>query len=257
MSQTGVHHASPYLPVLRAPAELASLRRLLTGKPARPVHLDGFLPAGQAARLAGALRAMPRWTRSPVLWDDALLETTPVALEEFRDAPSRRRAAVRQVAQDIPKLFDDGSTFPAGHRAALSDFFVFAGMGPVLVDLLAQWIAPGAPITTNVEFARYGTDDYLGEHSDTGSDTLFVLNLYLDEAYKQSDGGVLGFRNEEGEEFLMPARYNSLSVMPIRRGCVHWVSPWRRDSVGRHTVSIAATPTADRDETAEKAVRHA
>ncbi|MGW5215284.1 hypothetical protein ACWEQO_29855 [Streptomyces sp. NPDC004051] len=254
MSRTTTHHASPYLPALRAPEELAALGELLTRTPARPVHLDGFLPPDQADRLAAALRAMPHWALSPVLWDDALRETTPVTMEEFRNAPPRLQAARRQVAQDIPALFDDGSSYSALHRKSLSDFFVFAGMGPVLVDLLAQWVAPGNPVTTNVEFARYGRDDYLGEHSDTDSDTLFVLNLYLDEAYEESDGSVLGFRNEEGEEFLMPPRYNSLSVMPIRPGCVHWVTPWHRDSAGRHTASLAASPVAA---PAEAAVRHA
>ncbi|MEU2771198.1 MULTISPECIES: 2OG-Fe(II) oxygenase [Streptomyces] len=212
--------------------------------PARPVHLDGFLPRDEAARLASAVRTMPDWTRSPVVWDEEYRETTPVTLDEFHAAPPRRRAAVRQVAQDIPALFDEGSPYPARHRESLSDFFVFAGMGPVLVELLGRWLAPGSPVTTNVEFARYGTDDYLGEHSDTDSDTLFVLNLYLDEAYRDSDGGVLGFRNEKGEKTLMHPRYNSLSVMPIRPGCVHWVTPWRRADVGRHTVSIAASPVA-------------
>lgn len=255
MSPTNVHHASPYRPAPRATEELTALGALLTRKPARPVHLDGFLPPDQAARLAAALGAMPDWARSPVLWDEDHRETTPVTLDEFHAAPPRRRAAVRQVARSIPALFDDDSPYPAPHRESLSDFFVFAGMGPVLVELLGRWVAPGSPVTTNVEFARYGTDDYLGEHSDTDSDTLFVLNLYLDEAYRESDGGVLGFRNEKGEETLMPPRYNSLSVMPIRPGCVHWVTPWRRAGVGRHTVSIAASPVAGT--AAGAAVRHA
>ncbi|WP_298556411.1 2OG-Fe(II) oxygenase family protein [Streptomyces luteogriseus] len=240
MTDTTARHASPYGAAPRTSGELDALGELLTRNPARPVHLDGFLLTDQAARVAEAVREMPQWASTPALWNEDLLATRPATPEEFRAAAPRLRAALRQVAQDIPALFDDDSAYAGRFRRDLSDFFVFAGMGPVLVDLLARWVAPGGPLTTNIEFARYDRGDFLGEHSDTDSDTLFVLNLYLDEAYARSDGGILGFRNEQGEEFLMPPRYNSLSVMPIRHGCVHWVTPWLRDGVGRQTVSIAA-----------------
>ncbi|PNG20695.1 2OG-Fe(II) oxygenase [Streptomyces cahuitamycinicus] len=240
MTDTTARQVSPYGPAPRTPGELTSLTQLLTENPARPVHLDGFLPADQAARIAEAVRAIPHWASSPALWNEDLLATRPATAEEFHAASPELRAAIRQVAQDIPALFDDDSAYAEPLRRGLSDFFVFAGMGPVLVDLLARWVAAEGPLTTNIEFARYDRGDFLGEHSDTDSDTLFVLNLYLDEAYTEGDGGVLGFRNEQGEEFLMPPRYNSLSVMPIRHGCVHWVTPWLRDRVGRQTVSIAA-----------------
>jgi hypothetical protein len=244
MTDTTARPVSPYGPALRTPDELAALASLLTRHPARPVHLDGFLPADQAARISQAVRAMPRWATAPVLWNHDRRATRPATAEEFHAAPPRLQGAIRQVAQDIPALFDDDSAYAVPFRRDLSDFFVFAGMGPVLVDLLARWVAPEGPLTTNIEFARYGRGDFLGEHSDTDSDTLFVLNLYLDEEYDERDGGTLGFRNEEGEEFLMPPRYNSLSVMPIRQGCVHWVTPWLRDGVGRQTASIAARPAA-------------
>ncbi|MEU5091340.1 hypothetical protein [Streptomyces sp. NPDC021356] len=233
---------SPFRPADRSPAERAGLAELLRATPARPVHLDGFLPDAQARALGETVRAMPTWEASAVLWDADRLATRPATLEEWRAAAPEERAAVREVARDIPALFDDGSPYPAELRVRLSDFFVFAGMGPDLRDLLGRWTAPGRPLTTNVEFARYRCGDTLGEHSDAESDTLFVLNLYLDPAYRAGDGGVLGFRDEEGREHLMPPRFNSLSVMPIRPGCVHWVTPWRADRVGRHTVSIAAVP---------------
>ncbi|MFI1717579.1 hypothetical protein [Streptomyces litmocidini] len=232
-----------FRPADRSPAELAALAALLRAVPARPVHLDGFLPHEQARALGETVRALPTWEASAVLWNPDRLATRPATPEEWRAAAPEERAAVRDVARGIPALFDDGSRYPAEHRARLSDFFVFAGMGTVLRDLLHRWTAPGSPLTTNVEFARYRHGDTLGEHSDAESDTLFVLNLYLDPAYGADDGGVLGFRDEEGREHLMPPRFNSLSVMPIRPGCVHWVTPWRADRVGRHTVSIAAVPT--------------
>ncbi|MFD8204876.1 hypothetical protein ACFV2S_00485 [Streptomyces sp. NPDC059695] len=233
----------PFRPSGRSRAELDALAALLTTVPARPVHLDGFLPAEQARALGETVRAMPTWETSAVLWNPDRLATRPATPEEWRAASPGERAAVRDVARDIPALFDDGSPYPAEHRARLSAFFVFAAMGPVLRDLLDRWTAPGGALTTNVEFARYRRGDTLGEHSDAESDTLFVLNLYLDPGYGADDGGILGFRDEEGREHLMPPRFNSLSVMPIRPGCVHWVTPWRADRVGRHTVSIAAVPT--------------
>ncbi|MFC9590108.1 hypothetical protein ACFTUC_10080 [Streptomyces sp. NPDC056944] len=232
----------PFRPADRSRAELDALAALLTAVPARPVHLDGFLPERQARALGETVRAMPTWETSAVLWNTDRRATRPATPEEWRAAAPGERAAVRDVARDIPALFDDGSRYPAEHRARLSDFFVFAGMGTVLRDLLDRWTSPGGPLTTNVEFARYRYGDTLGEHSDAESDTRFVLNLYLDPSYRAGDGGVLGFRDEEGREHLMPPRFNSLSVMPIRPGCVHWVTPWRADRVGRHTVSIAAVP---------------
>ncbi|MFE5589903.1 hypothetical protein [Streptomyces sp. NPDC056549] len=232
----------PFRPADRSRAELDALAALLTAVPARPVHLDGFLPEQQARALGETVRAMPTWETSAVLWNPDRRATRPATPEEWRAAAPGERAAVRDVARDIPALFDDGSPYPAEHRARLSDFFVFAGMGTVLRDLLDRWTSPGGPLTTNVEFARYRYGDTLGEHSDAESDTRFVLNLYLDPSYRAGDGGVLGFRDEEGREHLMPPRFNSLSVMPIRPGCVHWVTPWRADRVGRHTVSIAAVP---------------
>ncbi|MER7952489.1 hypothetical protein ABTY59_34370 [Streptomyces sp. NPDC096079] len=233
---------TPLRPVDRSPAELDALAALLTARPARPVHLDGFLPETQARALGETVRAMPTWETSAVLWDADRRATRPVTPDEWRAAAPEERAAVRDVARGIPALFDEDSPYPAQYRARLSDFFVFAGMGTALRDVLDRWTAPGGPLTTNVEFARYRRGDTLGEHSDAESDTLFVLNLYLDPGYGTDDGGILGFRDEEGREHLMPPRFNSLSVMPIRPGCVHWVTPWRADRVGRHTVSIAAVP---------------
>ncbi|EDY45765.1 hypothetical protein SSBG_03758 [Streptomyces sp. SPB074] len=199
---------------------------------AKPVADDG----GSGARF---VLVVPGLRRNP-----DRLATRPVTPQEWQAAAPQERAAVRDVARDIPALFDEGSAYPAKHRARLSDFFVFAGMGPALRDLLKRWTAPGRPLTTNVEFARYRRGDTLGEHSDAESDTLFVLNLYLDPGYREGDGGVLGFRDEEGREHLMPPRFNSVSVMPIRPGCVHWVTSWRADHAGRHTVSIAVVPAS-------------
>jgi len=236
---------SAYRPLERSPHELAALGELLRHQPARPVHLDGFLPAEQAHELAAAVHALPRWDAAPVLWNSDRRATRKATREEWRNARPEQRAAIRDVAQDIVAVFDDGSPYPEEYQRRLSDFFLFAAMGPVLRDLLAAWTGPGIPLTTNVEFARYGRDDQLGEHSDAESDTLFVLNLYLDPDYAEEHGGVLGFRDEAGETYLMPPRFNSLSVMPIRPGCVHWVTPWRTGRVGRHTVSIAAVPAAE------------
>ena len=245
MTGATTHQASPYLPTVRSAEELVALGELLRRRPAHPVQLTGFLPDDQAERLAETVRALPQWLASPVLWDDGRLATRKATEAEWSAAPPERRAAIREVAHGIPALFDDGSDFPAEYRSRLSEFFLFAGMGPALRELLAGWTAPGRPVTTDVEFARYRRDDQLGEHSDAESDTLFVVNLYLDPDHRASDGGVLGFRNEEGEEFLMPPRFNSVSVVPIRPGCVHWVTPWRTDRVGRHTASIAARPVPE------------
>ncbi|MBT2450998.1 2OG-Fe(II) oxygenase [Streptomyces sp. ISL-43] len=226
----------------RTPQELAELGALLSRQPARPVQLPEFLPGEQALRLSETVQAMPTWRSSPVVWNPGRHSTRGVSADEWDATPAELRAAVRDVAQDVPALFDEGSGYPAEYRSLLADLFVFACMGPELRALLDAWVAPGKPLRTNMEFARYGHGDRLGEHSDAESDTLFVLNLYLDPRYREADGGVLGFRNEDGEEFAMPPRFNSVSVMPIRPGCVHWVSPWRVARPGRHTVSIAAGP---------------
>lgn len=233
-----------FRPLDRAPGELTALVELLRAAPARPVHLDGFLSEEQARALGETVRALPDWESSAVVWNEDRTATRKVTPQEWRDSSPERRAAIRDVARNIPALFDTGSAYPAEHRERLSDFFVFAGMGPDLRERLARWTEPGVPLTTNVEFARYGPGDRLGEHSDAESDTLFVLNLYLDPDYREDDGGVLGFRDEEGRDFLMPPRFNSLSVMPIRSGCVHWVTPWQSDRTGRYTVSIAAVPVS-------------
>lgn len=226
----------------RTGRELAELGALLTREPARPVHLPDFLLPDQAAELSRAVRAIPRWSSSPVVWNEDRRSTRGVSAEEWDATPPELRAALREVAQDVPALFEDDSDYGDEHRGLLSELFVFACMGPELRGRLADWLAPGVPLRTNLEFARYGRGDRLGEHSDAESDTLFVLNLYLDPEYREAEGGVLGFRNEAPEEFAMPPRFNSASLMPIRPGCVHWVSPWRADRPGRYTVSIAVRP---------------
>ncbi|MET7426136.1 2OG-Fe(II) oxygenase family protein [Dactylosporangium sp. NPDC005555] len=224
--------------------EAAALHALLRQSPARPVHLRDFFPLAAARRLAAAVRALPDWQVMPLLWLPDRSRTRPADAAEWSTASEGDRAAVRQVAVRIGEAFDDPDALPAAGRTALQDLFVFAAMGPALREHLSDWLAPETPFTTNVEFARYTTGDFLGEHSDTDSDTSFVLNLYLDEQYRPEDGGALGFRAESGTEHSIEPVFNSVSFMPIREGAVHWVTPWLAQRTGRFTVSIAAVPVA-------------
>ncbi|MEU6522674.1 2OG-Fe(II) oxygenase [Streptomyces sp. NPDC046924] len=202
---------------------------------ATPLHLTDFLMPELATRLAAALRAVPTWARHASLiekgqepteyWGAEADTATDVTASQFR-------------VPDIHALFSDG-VLPPEHRRTLEEFFVFT----VLSDAFRDWLKAGTGLElrkrTAMELAAYRNSDGLGDHQDLMPGRVFAVNFYLDDGYRPEHGGRLGYRNGKGEEFHAVPLFNSLSVIPIRDDCWHWVEPFTSDSVGRYTIAMA------------------
>ncbi|MFD6831609.1 hypothetical protein CH313_29400 [Streptomyces sp. TSRI0384-2] len=202
---------------------------------ATPLHLTGFLVPELAARLAGALRAVPTWARHA-----SLIERGQEPIEYWgEEADTATDATASQFrVPDIHALFADGVLRPE-HRRTLEEFFVFT----VLSDTFRDWLKASTGLRlrkrTAMELAAYRNSDGLADHQDLMPGRVFAVNFYLDEEYRLEHGGRLGYRNGRGDEFRAAPHFNSLSVIPIREDCWHWVEPFTSDRVGRYTIAMA------------------
>ena len=202
---------------------------------ASPLHLTDFLVPHLAARLSAALRAVPTWARH-----SSLIETDQEPMEYWgEEADTAAGVTATQFrVPDIHALFAEG-TLATPHRQALEDFFVFT----VLSDTFRDWLKEGTGLVlrkrTAMELAAYRNSDGLGDHQDLMPGRVFSVNLYLDDTYRPEHGGRLGYRNGAWEEFHVVPRFNSVSVIPIREDCWHWVEPFSGDGVGRYTIAMA------------------
>ncbi|MER7952487.1 2OG-Fe(II) oxygenase family protein [Streptomyces sp. NPDC096079] len=245
MSSTTTRSSSPVPPALAGAAPYVAPRYLTEstverlrdwyhGDPVHPLQLRDFLRPEFATDLAAAMRAIPTWSRHAAtyegrlgkteFWDDEVDEQDDVTIAQF-------------VVKDIHALLDEGAMDP-GHQRTLQEFFVFS----VLTDALRDWIGSGTGLVlrkhTTMELAAYRRSDALGAHQDLVPGRVLAVNFYLDEEYTPESGGRLAFRNGQDQEFFVEPVFNSVSLMPIREDCWHWVEPFTRDAVGRYTIAM-------------------
>ncbi|MFD8204874.1 2OG-Fe(II) oxygenase [Streptomyces sp. NPDC059695] len=245
MSSTTTRPSSPVPPALSGAAPYVApqyltestvelLRDWYHGEQVHPLQLRDFLRPAFATDLAAAMRAIPTWSRHAAtyegrlgkteFWDDEVDEQDEVTISQF-------------VVKDIHALLDEGAMDPA-HQRSLQEFFVFS----VLSEALRDWISSGTGLVlrkhTTMELAAYRRSDALGAHQDLVPGRVLAVNFYLDEEYTPESGGRLAFRNGRDEEFFVEPLFNSVSLMPIREDCWHWVEPFTRDAVGRYTIAM-------------------
>lgn len=227
--------AAPYLsPRYLTESTVELLRDWYHGDEPRPLHLTDFLRPEFARDVGAAMRAIPNWSRHSAkyegaqgkteFWDEEVAEQDDITISQF-------------VVRDIHSLLDEGAMAPA-HQRALQDFFVFS----VLSDGLRDWIAAGTGLAlrkrTFMDLAAYRRSDGLGAHQDLVPGRVLAINFYFDEDYEPAAGGRLGFRDGEGHEFHIEPIFNSVSMIPIREDCWHWVEPFAQDTVGRYTIAV-------------------
>lgn len=233
---------------LTAPAETASfvapeyltpqtLDRLHTwyhGEEQKPLALTGFLLPEFAADLAAALRELPAWERHAAIYEGRLQKT------EFwgEDVAADPRVTISQfIVRDINALLDEGAMEPR-HQRTLERLMIFS----VLSDALRGWIKAGTGLDlrrrTVMEMAAYRDSDALGAHQDLVPGRVMAVNFYLDENYRPEHGGRLGFRDGAGRESHVTPLFNTVSLMPIREDCWHWVEKFSGNGTGRYTIAL-------------------
>ncbi|MBT2450996.1 hypothetical protein J7F03_28755 [Streptomyces sp. ISL-43] len=216
------------------PATLDRLHTWYHGEEQKPLALRNFLLPELATSLAAALRAIPAWDRHAAIYEGRLKKT------EFwgEDVEHDPRITISQfIVRDINALLDDGA-MDAAHQKTLEQFMVFS----VLSDALRGWIKAGTGLElrrrTVMELAAYRDSDALGAHQDLVPGRVMAVNFYLDEDYRPEHDGRLGFRDGKGTESHVTPLFNTVSLMPIREDCWHWVEPFAGDRVGRYTIAI-------------------
>ncbi|MDQ0797259.1 2OG-Fe(II) oxygenase [Streptomyces sp. B1I3] len=204
------------------------------GDEPHPLHLHNFLRPELAAAVSTAVRGIPDWSPHAALYEGRMGKT------EFWDeeADAGHEVTISQLAvRDIPALLDSGAMDPA-HQQVIEQFLAFA----LLSDTLRDWIKAGTGLELRkrafMEIAAYRRSDGLGAHQDLVPGRVLAMNFYLDENYRAEHGGRLSFRDGEGREHHIEPVYNSLSIIPIREDCWHWVEPFSSDTVGRYTIAI-------------------
>jgi hypothetical protein len=235
VEQDPVDAAQYIAPHYLRPETLAEIRAwYLDGNP-RPLPLPGFLVPEFARDLGAVLRAVPTYSRHAAIYHGQLDKT------EFWDAEAdadRRVTIAQYVVKNIGALLDEGTMEP-GRQRVLERFFTFV----VLSDIFRTWLFTGTGLRlrkrTVMEMACYRQSDGLNPHQDLVPGRVLAANFYLDEKYVPEHGGRLGFRNGAGTEYRVEPQFNTLSLMPIREDCWHWVEPFEAPEVGRFTIAVA------------------
>ncbi|MER6618289.1 2OG-Fe(II) oxygenase [Streptomyces xantholiticus] len=216
------------------PDTWAAMREWYAAEPGRPFVVRGFLRPEWAQAMHSAMRDLPVWSRCATVYTNAR-DSAEIQEEEWEGNPNR--AARHFVARPLGEALQNG-TVPDAHRRTLEQFLAFC----VLTDTLRDWISAGVgfPLEprTSVELAAYRAGDRIRRHQDLFPGRVMAVNFYLDADHEPGTGGRLGFRNEAGHDELVEPYFNTLSMIPVREECWHWVEPYAGTGTGRYTVSI-------------------
>ncbi|MGC4804657.1 2OG-Fe(II) oxygenase [Micromonospora sp. DT233] len=222
--------SQPYLTAERG-EELNEWYRSGTGG---PLTLPDFLDEEFARSLGRALREHPYWRRHTTAYDGDL-RSYDVPERDWADNPAR--AARHYQLQPLVQALE-APEVPAELRAVLKRFVAFAITGPYLLSWVSSVIGESLEQRTSFEFTRYGPGDQITPHHDLLPGRVLAANFYLDELYHPSAGGRLWFRAADGTEHVATPTFNSLTLIPIRVGCVHWVEPYTAEIPGRYTANL-------------------
>ncbi|WP_158574157.1 2OG-Fe(II) oxygenase [Streptomyces triticagri] len=212
----------------------AAMGEWYTAEPGRPFILRDFLRPQWAEAMHTAMRDLPVWSRCATAYINAR-DSVEIPETDWADHP--HRAARHFVARPLSEALQSERVAPE-QRRTLEQFLAFA----VLTNTLRDWIAAGVGFEleprTSIELAAYSSGDRIRRHQDLFPGRVMAVNFYLDADYVPGSGGRLGFRNEAGHDELADPLFNTLSIIPVREECWHWVEPFEGTGTGRYTVSI-------------------
>jgi hypothetical protein len=214
----------------------AVVRARLGASPPAPCQLEQFLNDERARALRACFDEIRHWRRSACVLgsNDSFIE---VSSDAWDDAPAELRRTRQDLARPLEALFAPGG-LPDAARELLEEFIEFMVAGEFR-DWLCDVADPAPRGDVSFEFARYHTGDFLAPHTDLhpGCRRILAINVYLGP-WQPGDGGLLGFRDERGDAPVMAPVANSVSIIPIRAGAEHWVSPWMNAAPGRYTAAF-------------------
>lgn len=211
-----------------------TLREWYVRTPGEPMLLRGFLREEFAERLDDMMRNLPNWgihataATGPNTTED-------IAPEDWDDHPSA--FARHLVAAPVEAALAPGAMSEVDTET-LKTLLKFAVVG----DTFRSWLSTGTEVDLarimSLEIASYRKGDLIPLHQDLLPGRIMAVNLYMDRKYELGTGARLGYRNEDGDEIMTDPEFNSLSMIPIRQECWHWVEPFTGDGIGRYTVSM-------------------
>jgi hypothetical protein len=230
----------PYL----SESAICGIRESFQARPRRPLVLKNFLVPDKAERLAKSFEQIRSWERAHAVLDEQKQLTT-IDEMEWERRPVEERWSRQEMAAPLSQLLKDESELEPAPRTTILHFVLFTITSPALRSWLAGVVNVELDQHVTCEIVRYGQGDFITEHSDTHDARIIGVNFYLGGSWKPDDGGRLGYRNERGQVFTVDPEFNSLSIIPIHRDCVHWVSPWRSHLPGRYTFCLSFRPASE------------
>jgi hypothetical protein len=217
-----------------SPPMLDQLQAWYAATEGGPLTLADFLQPQVATGLATALRRFASWSRYATIFEGHV-RMAEIEPERWPSHPDR--AARQYLARPLVETLDSPAT-SAADRRALGNFLGFAVTGGYLLSWLSTIVGRPLEPRTSFEFACYGPGDSITEHDDLLPGRILAANCYLDDSYLADHGGQLHYRDEHGREYRVDPEFNSFTLIPIRTGCVHWVSPYRGSHLGRFTANF-------------------
>lgn len=202
--------------------------------PGEPMHLHDFLQKEFADRIHTMMCNLPIWTIH------AKAATGPNTVEDIDPAEwdDHPRAFARHlVASPLDEALKPGR-MSATDAQTLRTLLSFAAVGETFRSWLSSGVGVPLARKLSLEIASYRKGDLISRHQDLIPGRIMAVNFYLDRSYEIGTGARLGYQNEAGEQIMTDPVFNSLSMIPIREECWHWVEPFTGTGTGRFTVSI-------------------
>jgi len=222
----------------RGAAAVAALREWFQRPPVHPLLVRDFLEPSFAHKLAAAIGRLPNWRFHAQVLPSPDSAPVDVEAEEYWAFPAEQQLAYHDIAHQMIDVVTVPDMVSPEDLLVLRVFFQFAVAGSTLSDWLETFLPYRFNGEVSVEFARYRDGQLLGAHADAVDNRRMAVNLYLDPSYVPERGAHLGYRDETGASSFSVPWFNSATLMPTRKDCRHWVTPYHGASPGRYVIAL-------------------
>ena len=209
---------------------VGSYRRAFESHPARFVVIKDFLVPEVAARLAEFLSREAHFEPEYGLYS---VEDHKVNDVEWNAAEEQDRFFRYGKLQGVPPEFQFSNN-SLTYLKFRNTFQTDDNLRTFFEDVTGIELAPSDDFGSH----SMGVGDFLKPHDDNNRNRRLALVLYLSQGWRPEYGGTLHILDEDENESVVDARYNSLVAFDTLAGTTHYVAPIRPAAGRERRVTI-------------------